>query len=88
MTSAITTSSAEKAELTNQLYYFGTYVKAKNMKKSDYQQYLANPLTGDELEAKLSLTKLYGSQSKVMDHLGHMLPYENWIPASQSASQH
>lgn len=88
MTSAITTSSAEKAELTNQLYYFGTYVKAKNMKKSNYQQYLTNPLTGDELEAKLSLTKLYDSQSKVMDHLGHMLPYENWIPASQSASQH
>ncbi len=88
MTSAITTSSVEKAELTNQLYYFGTYVKAKNMKKSNYQQYLTNPLTGDELEAKLSLTKLYGSQSKVMDHLGHMFPYENWIPASQSASQH
>lgn len=88
MTSAITTSSVEKAELTNQLYYFGTYVKAKNMEKSDYQQYLANPLTGDALEAKLCLTNLYGSQSKVMVHLGHMLPYENWIPASQSASQH
>ena len=88
MTSAITTSSAEKAKLTNQLYYFGTYVKAKNMEKDDYQQYLTNPLTGDALESKLCLTKLYASQNKVMDHLGHMLPYENWIPASQSTSQH
>lgn|GEM_PF-108812 len=88
MTSAITTSSAEKADLTNQLYYFGTYVKAKNMEKADYQQYLTDELTGDELESKLCLTKLYASQNKVMDHLGHMLPYENWTPASQSTSQH
>lgn len=82
MTSAITTSSAKKAGLTDQLYYFGTYVKAKNMGKSSYQQYLTNELTGEELESKLCLTKLYASQHKVMDHLGHMLPYENWIPAS------
>ena len=88
MTSAITTSSVEKVELTNQLYYFGTYVKAKNMEKSDYQQYLTNQLTGDELEAKLCLTKLYASQNKVMNHLSHMLPYENWFPASQSVCRH
>ena len=82
MTSAITTAAAKKADLTDHLYYFGTYVKAKNMEKQKNQQYLTNPLTGDELEAKLCLTKFYASQHKVMEHLGHMLPYENWIPAS------
>ena len=79
MTSAITTAAAKKADLTDHLYYFGTYVKAKNMEKQKNQQYLTNPLTGDELEAKLCLTKFYASQHKVMEHLGHMLPYENWI---------
>ena len=33
MTSAITTAAAKKADLMNHLYYFGTYVKAKNMEK-------------------------------------------------------
>ena len=79
MTSAITTAAAKQADLTDHLYYFGTYVKAKNMEKQKNQQYLTNPLTGDELEAKLCLTKFYASQHKVMEHLGHMLPYENWI---------
>lgn len=79
MASAITTAAAKKADLTDHLYYFGTYVKAKNMEKQKNQQYLTNPLTGDELEAKLCLTKFYASQHKVMEHLGHMLPYENWI---------
>lgn len=88
MTSAITTDSVKKADLMNHLYYFGTYIKAKNMEKPKNQQYLTNQLTGDELEAKLCLTKLYASQNKVMEHLGHMLPYENWIQASQSTSQH
>ena len=82
MTSSITTAAVKKADLMNHLYYFGTYVKAKNMEKTKNQQYLTNPLTGDELEAKLCLTKFYASQHKVMEHLGHMLPYENWIPAS------
>lgn len=83
MTSAITTAAAKKADLVNHLYYFGTYVKAKNMEKPKNQHYLTNPLTGDELEAKLCLTKFYASQHKVMEHLGHMLPYENWIPYIQ-----
>lgn len=86
MTSAITTQAVEQQKLTDHLYYFGIYVKAKNMEKENYQTYLENPLTSDDLESKLCLTKLYASQAKVMDHLGHMLPYENWIPASEYAS--
>lgn len=87
MTSALTTSSARKENLYDRLYYFGTYVKAKNMEKEKYQKYLTNPLTEDTLAAKRSLTKLYTSQKKVMKHLGHMFPYENWTPAA-SAFQH
>lgn len=88
MTSAVTTDTVRKQDLDDRLYYFGTYVKAKNMNKEKYQSYLTNELTGDAYKQKLSLTKCYASQGKVMDHLGHMLPYENWIPAFQSASPH
>ena len=34
-----------------------------------------------DLEKKMKLTSMYSSQSKVMDHLGHMLPHENWVKA-------
>lgn len=88
MTSAATTDAVRKQDLDDRLYYFGTYVKEKNMNKEKYQSYLTDELTGEVFTQKLSLTKSYASQGKVMDHLGHMLPYENWTPAFQSASPH
>lgn len=88
MTSELTTTAVSDQDLMDRLYYFGKYVKAKNMDSVKYKKYLVNAISSKELDRKMALTRLYSSQSKVMDHLGHMLPYENWTPASQSASQH
>ena len=88
MTSELTTTAVSDREQLDRLYYFGKYVKAKNMDSGKYKKYLTNAISGQELDRKMALTRLYGSQKKVMDHLGHMLPYENWTPASPSASQH
>ena len=39
-------------------------------------------LSKKDYDKKLDIIQLYSSQSKVMDHLHHMLPYENWKPYS------
>lgn len=59
----------------NQLVYFGKYYRKKNMPKN------LNSISSSDLKKKMKLTGMYSSQSKVMDHLGHMLPHENWVKA-------
>lgn len=62
---------------TDKLYYFGKYYKKKN-KPVDLQQ-----INEDDLEKKMSLAKIYGSQSRVIEHLGHMMAHENWVKAKE-----
>lgn len=81
MTSDIVTTLSQNLECMDRLYYFGKYVKKKNMDKEEYASCLAESLASGQLKDKLSLTELYSSQKKVMEHLGHMLPYENWTKA-------
>lgn len=59
----------------NQLVYFGKYYKKKNLPKN------LDHISKKDLTNKIALTKMYGSQSKVMDHLGHMFKYENFVKA-------
>lgn len=59
----------------NQLVYFGRYYKKKNLPHN------LNSISQSDLKKKMKLTSMYSSQSKVMDHLGHMLPHENWVKA-------
>ena len=59
----------------NQLVYFGKYYRKKNMPNN------LNSISQSDLKKKMKLTGMYSSQSKVMDHLGHMLPHENWVKA-------
>ena len=59
----------------NQLVYFGKYYRKKNMPKH------LNFISSSDLKKKMKLTGMYSSQSKVMDHLSHMLPHENWVKA-------
>ena len=66
----------EKEDKTDQLIYFGKYTSKKNkvelrMKKV-YQRKI--------IKKNWMSFSWYSSQSKVMDHLHHMLPYENWKP--------
>ena len=39
-------------------------------------------LSKKDYKGKLDVIQWYSSQSKVIDHLHHMLPYENWKPYS------
>lgn len=73
MTSAIVTQQDNIDK--DKLIYFGKYYKKKN-KPADLQQ-----ISFTDLDKKLELTKIYQSQNKVMDHLGHMMSHENWVKA-------
>lgn len=84
MTSSITTAVTQDLDCLDKLYYFGKYVKKKNMDKEEYAPYLSESLTSEQQKDKLSLTKIYSSQKKVMNHLGHMFPYENWVKADEA----
>lgn len=37
-------------------------------------------MSKQEYKDKMKVIQVYASQDKVMDHLHHMMPYENWIP--------
>lgn len=43
---------------------------------------IVKKLSKKDYDKKLDIIQLYSSQSKVIDHLHHMLPYENWKPYS------
>ena len=68
----------KKEDKTDQLIYFGTYTSKKNKAKLENEKKLSKI----DYDKKLDIIQLYSSQSKVMDHLHHMLPYENWKPYS------
>lgn len=73
MTSEMVTKAMKNKK---NLYYFGHYYKKNKMKKN----MIPYPTRG--LISKDTLTKNYASQPKVMKHLHHMFPYENWIHAN------
>ena len=64
----------EKEDKIDQLVYFGKYTSRKN--KADLKN--EKSLSKKDYDEKLEIIQSYSSQSKVMDHLHHMLPYENW----------
>ena len=68
----------EKEDKTDQLVYFGKYTSKKH--KADLKN--EKSLSKKDYDEKLKIIQSYSSQSKVMDHLHHMLPYENWKPYS------
>ena len=68
----------EKEDMTDKLVYFGKYTSKKNKAELENEKRLSKK----DYDKKLDIIQLYSSQSKVMDHLHHMLPYENWKPYS------
>ncbi len=88
MTSELTTTAVSDQEQLDRLYYFGKYVKAKNMDSDKYKKYLTNAISGQELDRKMALTRLYGLRKKLWSILVTCCLTKNWIPASQSTSQH
>ena len=78
MVSKFVTNLLKSEKKTKQLIYFGRYTK--RAKKADLKKEKA--ISKKAYTKKLKLCTLYSSQDKVMDHLHHMLSYENWIPYS------
>lgn len=73
MVHRIVTSICEKHRLTSHLYYFNKYYKSNDIGRA------VNGMKKKELSAKVrELRTVYPSQSKVIDHLFHILPYENF----------
>lgn len=71
MTSQIVTRLCQK----KQLFYFGKYYSQKKLPSN------LKTLSKEDIQKKRELTQLYGSQKKVIEHLQHILIYENWMKA-------
>lgn len=57
------------------LWYFGTYYSKGAL---DSLENPPAPISAEALQEKLKLLEIYKSQSVVIEHLSHMLPYEQW----------
>lgn len=79
MVSEMVTNIVKSENKTDRLMYFGKYTKKKNKYELKDKKHISSKY----YKQKLALCSLYSSQSKVMDHLHHMLRYENWIPYSK-----
>lgn len=76
MVSQIVTNILKSEKNTDKLIYFGKYTCRKNKDQLKNEKSLSSKY----YKQKLKLCDIYSSQSKVMNHLHHMLKYENWIP--------
>lgn len=79
MTNHIVTRLAKKEGYADELYYFGKYIKKKQIPNYIEKEELSNLLSEKDIKEKKQLTEIYASQKKVMGNLEHMFPYENWI---------
>lgn len=75
MVSKFVTNILKKEHKTNKLMYFGKYTARKNKENLKNEK----RMTKKAYEKKMQVIQVYSSQKKVMQHLHHMLPYENWI---------
>ena len=82
MTNQLTSEAFSASDCTADFYVFGTYYKAKDLPAN---KTTLTALDDDTLKAKEDLCAIYDSQSRVMDHLEHMFPYENWTPVEPTA---
>ncbi len=78
MISQFVTKILQKEDKMNRLMYFGQYTSRKNKQELKKEKQMSKK----EYKEKMQVIKVYTSQKKVMKHLHHMLPYENWIKAN------
>ncbi len=77
MTNEIVTDICVEEDNVDNLFYFGTYYKKSTLSKMEYEL----PRIDDNLvKFKEQVLKCYESQEGVIEKLGHMIPYEKWIP--------
>ena len=75
MVSKFVTKIVKKEKKTKKLVYFGQYTARKNKINLKNEKRISK----QDYKEKIKVIQVYASQDKVMDHLHHMLPYENWI---------
>lgn len=74
-TNSLTVQAFNKTKCADRLYFFGDYYKASDI---DAASEKLTPIPQSKLEKKKKLCDIYRSQKRVMEHLSHMFPYENW----------
>lgn len=73
------TKILKKLQKENKLYYFGKCYKKNKIPKN------LTKLSDKELDIKLKEASIYKSSKNAINHwYNHMIPYENWIKASNS----
>lgn len=77
MTNSFVTEVCNTLDYKGFLMYFGRYYKVKDIEVLGKDGLLPKPLSDEILNKKMALLSLYSSQSKTVEHLGHMIPYEN-----------
>lgn len=80
LTSRLVKAAARQNTAMKKLYYFGTYYKKYQLPRA--KKHLVQ-LSWKTRTSKNRMCSVYQSQSGVIQTLSHMLPYENWIPASE-----
>lgn len=75
MVSKFVTKIVKKEKETKKLVYFGQYTARKNKANLKNEKRMSK----QNYKEKMKIIQVYTSQDKVMNHLHHMLPYENWI---------
>lgn len=75
ITNQIVTDIIESQGLSDKLYYFGKYYK-----KVDIDEACKNvpQISSEDIKKKKQILKKYQSQNKVIEGLGHMIPFEDW----------
>lgn len=85
MTHSLVVDAYEDKAPSAKLYFFGKYHKAVTVDKylsgeKPFPDDMKERLSDDVFEKKTELSKHYRSQSKVIEGLWHIAPYENFIP--------
>ncbi len=81
MISKMVTKIASKSDM--KLYYFNHYYTKRQLKNLQLEPWLT---TKDSRQKLLVLNEYYPSQKKVIQHLKHILPYEQFISQKKWAS--
>lgn len=86
MTHELVMEAYQHEQLQMPLYCFGTYYSAKRLPEFEAQ---LPRISEEDLQKKEALLQNYKSQERVVEHLSHMNPYENWTlydPAEEAES--
>lgn len=77
MTNEIVTDICKAEDIVDNMFYFGTYYKKSTLSKMTDE---VTRIDDNLVKFKEKILTCYKSQEGVVESLGHMIPYEKWIP--------